>query len=87
MKGLELRAFITDELVQKEGYPNSEVYWLEADLILLAEQWRISHADKLVKEYHKLFLRLLGMGWTVDLLGVNGLLPSKFMPVGYQNLS
>lgn len=87
MTDMELHAFVTDELVQKEGYPSCEVYWLESDLIKLAEAWRQNHTNTLVKAYHKLFFTLLDMGWAVDLLGVSGLLPSKFMPIGYQNLS
>ena len=87
MSAFELHAFITDELVQKEGYPNSEVYWLESELIQIAEAWQQNPSNTLVREYHKLFFKLLDMGWTVDLLGLDGLLPSRLMPVGYKDLS
>lgn len=83
----ELRIFVTDELAQKEGYPNAEVYWMESDLIKLAGKWRISQDDSLVKDYHKLFSKLLETGWDVNLLGKKGLLPSKHMPRDYKNLA
>jgi hypothetical protein len=87
MTAQELRVFVTDELAQKEGYPNAEVYWLEADLIKLAEKWRLKPENTLVKEYHKLFFRLLDMGWELHLLAAKGLLPAKHMPKDYTDLN
>lgn len=86
MTAQELRAFVTEELVQKEGYPSVEVYWLEVELIQVAEKWRLKQENVLVKEYHKLFFRLLDMGWDLRLLAAKGLLPAKHMPKDYTDL-
>ena len=75
-----MQAFITDELAQKEGYPSAEVYWLEADLIKLAAKWKHRKDKSVLKAYHELYAKLVELGWSVDLLGTEGMLPPEHMP-------
>jgi hypothetical protein len=82
MTETELQAFVTDELAQKEGYPSAEAYWLETELIKLAAKWRHRKDKSVLKAYHELYARLIEMGWTVDLLSTEGMLPSEHMPEG-----
>ncbi len=82
--GISEQAFLeqlTDEQARAEGYPNAKVFRMEHQLSELAAEWRSSHAQTVVDQYHEVYRKLQRQeGWTPDLLDIDQQLPPEFMP-------
>lgn len=67
------------------GYPTDEEQSLLFDQLgELAVKWRGDKAQKHVDEYHRVYKRLVELGWT-GYLDVDMELPERLMPPEYKN--
>jgi hypothetical protein len=76
----DIRASITDEKAQQQGYANAEMLRKELRLGDIAGHWRVTKSDEDVKAYHALFAELIAEGWNPHSLDFDQALPKRLMP-------
>jgi hypothetical protein len=69
-----------EEMLRMAGFPTDpKIDELERKLSELAYEWRRTKKSKLVRQYHKTYRELQGLGWN-ERLDFDSRLPDELMP-------
>jgi hypothetical protein len=71
---------ITDEIAQKMGFANAKLFNMERELIDLAAGWRETQDENILKDYHRLYYKMIVFGWDPLQLDAEAELLPKDMP-------
>ncbi|MCI0713852.1 MAG: hypothetical protein L0154_27085 [Chloroflexi bacterium] len=74
------RDAITDEVAHKMGYPSAELYRMERKLADLADEWRRTHSQSVLTEYHALYYKMIVFGYSPSAFAPDTEIETEFMP-------
>lgn len=75
-----IRDNLTDEIARQMGYTNKRMYYMDRELADLADEWRRTKSESVLREYHLLYYKMIAFGLSPDAFSPDTEIDPKFMP-------